>query len=75
MGPKYISLLVAAFGAAWAVYAIVGIVRKQITTHGRGGRGSTYTGPAAAKEGYFQLLVGVMFVVGGLVFYWLSGHA
>lgn len=75
MEPKLISLLVASLGAALVVYAVAGIVRKQITTHGRGGRGSTYTGLAAVKEGLFQLLVGVMFAVGGLVFYWLSGHA
>ena len=59
---SYSTLLFSLPGIFIIINAIFGIVRKDLTTHGRGGKRKNYKGSEAVKEGCFQILFGMTFV-------------
>jgi len=56
-------------------HGVRGILRRRITTSGRGGRGSTYVGRAAALEGLFVIAIGFVFIAASAMCLMESAHA
>jgi hypothetical protein len=70
---RNVAVFFALLGLAWMAYAIRGIIRKEITTYPKGGRGCTYYGRAAVWQGLFELLLGLVVLAIALVLYLSSG--
>ena len=69
---KNLSLFFMLFGFSWMLYAIRGIVRKEITTYPRGRTGSTYVGEDAVRRGFLELIFGFTFAAVGFTLFWFA---
>lgn len=74
MQARHISLIFGIFGVAWMLYAINGILRREITTQPRGRPGKTYTARAAVWQGLVELMFGFAFAAVAFVLHWFSTH-
>jgi hypothetical protein len=71
----YSNLLWCIPGILIAVYGVAGIVRRNITTYGRGGRRGTWKGKAAVVHGVGVVLFGLAFIGFGLLGLVESAHS
>jgi len=66
------SLALGAVGLAIMAYSLVGILRRQLVLYGRGGCRTEYTGWAAIRNGMVAAILGLAFVLGAFLVFWLT---
>jgi cell division ATPase FtsA len=59
----WLEVAIAVFGGFVVVRSIRGAIARKLTSYGRGGRPRTYVGADAVREGIFQAVVGLVFVL------------